>query len=137
MPDPRYAVPLVSPLIGRVNVFNILAASAAAYSRGCPAEAIADGIAKLARVPGRFERVDLFAQLGRIGAVRLQRERALEAREGVIVAPEAGELLAALDPQVGSARDETYGLVPGGHGVRAAPQAASSPVPFARQSHAS
>jgi UDP-N-acetylmuramoyl-L-alanyl-D-glutamate--2,6-diaminopimelate ligase len=41
-----------------VNVYNILAASAAAYARGCPAEAIADGIAKLARVPGRFERVD-------------------------------------------------------------------------------
>jgi UDP-N-acetylmuramoyl-L-alanyl-D-glutamate--2,6-diaminopimelate ligase len=41
-----------------VNVHNILAASAAAYARGCPAEAIANGIAKLARVPGRFERVD-------------------------------------------------------------------------------
>jgi len=55
---PDDAVPLVSPLIGRVNVFNILAASAAAYARGCPSEAIADGIAKLERVPGRFERVD-------------------------------------------------------------------------------
>jgi len=55
---PDDAVPLVSPLIGRVNVFNILAASAAAYARGCPAEAIVDGIAKLARVQGRFERVD-------------------------------------------------------------------------------
>ncbi len=55
-PDDTIAV--TSPLIGRVNVYNILAASAAAYARGCPAEAIADGIAKLARVPGRFERVD-------------------------------------------------------------------------------
>lgn len=52
------AIPLASPLIGRVNVYNILAASAAAYARGCPAEAIADGIANLQRVPGRFERVD-------------------------------------------------------------------------------
>jgi UDP-N-acetylmuramoyl-L-alanyl-D-glutamate--2,6-diaminopimelate ligase len=51
-------IPLASPLIGRVNVHNIVAASAAAYARGCPAEAIADGIARLARVPGRFERVD-------------------------------------------------------------------------------
>jgi UDP-N-acetylmuramoyl-L-alanyl-D-glutamate--2,6-diaminopimelate ligase len=51
-------IPLASPLIGRVNVHNILAASAAAYARGCSAEAIASGIANLARVPGRFERVD-------------------------------------------------------------------------------
>ena len=55
---PDDSIPLMSPLIGRVNVYNILAASAAAYARGCPAEAIADGIANLARVPGRFERVD-------------------------------------------------------------------------------
>jgi UDP-N-acetylmuramoyl-L-alanyl-D-glutamate--2,6-diaminopimelate ligase len=55
---PDDVIPLASPLIGRVNVYNILAASAAGYARGCPAEAIADGIAKLARVPGRFERVD-------------------------------------------------------------------------------
>lgn len=55
---PDDAIPLTSPLIGRVNVYNILAASAAAYARGCSAEAIADGIKLLARVPGRFERVD-------------------------------------------------------------------------------
>lgn len=55
---PDDAIPLASPLIGRVNVYNILAASAAAYARGCPTGAIADGIARLARVPGRFERVD-------------------------------------------------------------------------------
>ena len=51
-------IPLLSPLIGRVNVYNILAASAAAYARGCSGEAIASGIAGLALVPGRFERVD-------------------------------------------------------------------------------
>ena len=55
---PDDTIPLASLLIGRVNVYNILAASAAAYARGCPAEAIANGIAQLARVPGRFERVD-------------------------------------------------------------------------------
>jgi UDP-N-acetylmuramoyl-L-alanyl-D-glutamate--2,6-diaminopimelate ligase len=55
---PDDMIPLSSPLIGRVNVYNILAASAAAYSRACPAEAIADGIRLLSRVPGRFERVD-------------------------------------------------------------------------------
>jgi UDP-N-acetylmuramoyl-L-alanyl-D-glutamate--2,6-diaminopimelate ligase len=47
-----------SPLIGTVNVYNVLAASAAGYARGCSAEAIAKGIFDLTRVPGRFERVD-------------------------------------------------------------------------------
>jgi UDP-N-acetylmuramoyl-L-alanyl-D-glutamate--2,6-diaminopimelate ligase len=55
---PGVTIPLFSPLIGKVNVYNILAASAAAYARGCTAEAIAAGIAALARVPGRFERLD-------------------------------------------------------------------------------
>jgi UDP-N-acetylmuramoyl-L-alanyl-D-glutamate--2,6-diaminopimelate ligase len=47
-----------SPLIGRVNVYNILAATAAAYARGCQGEEIAEGVASLHRVPGRFEDVD-------------------------------------------------------------------------------
>ncbi len=55
---PDEMIPVVSQLIGRVNVYNILAASAAAYARGCPSEAIADGVANCTRVPGRFERVD-------------------------------------------------------------------------------
>jgi UDP-N-acetylmuramoyl-L-alanyl-D-glutamate--2,6-diaminopimelate ligase len=55
---PQGAVPLWSPLIGRVNVYNILAAAAAAFARGCPQEAIAQGVEQLRCVPGRFERVD-------------------------------------------------------------------------------
>ncbi|HUJ94926.1 MAG TPA: UDP-N-acetylmuramoyl-L-alanyl-D-glutamate--2,6-diaminopimelate ligase [Terriglobales bacterium] len=55
---PQVSIPLFSPLIGAVNVYNILAASAAAYARGCSADAIARGVGALARVPGRFERVD-------------------------------------------------------------------------------
>ncbi len=55
---PERTVPLWSPLIGRVNVYNILAAAAAALARKCAPEAIASGIERLARVPGRFERVD-------------------------------------------------------------------------------
>jgi UDP-N-acetylmuramoyl-L-alanyl-D-glutamate--2,6-diaminopimelate ligase len=47
-----------STLIGRVNVYNILAAAGAGYARGCAAQAIAAGIDKLACVPGRFERVE-------------------------------------------------------------------------------
>ena len=49
---------MFSPLIGKVNVYNILAAAGAAYARGCDSESISKGVAALARVPGRFERVD-------------------------------------------------------------------------------
>jgi UDP-N-acetylmuramoyl-L-alanyl-D-glutamate--2,6-diaminopimelate ligase len=55
---PEEKVPVWSPLIGKVNVYNILASAAAAYARGCKPQSIEKGIASLARVPGRFERVD-------------------------------------------------------------------------------
>src|SRR5213078_3169965 len=55
---PKETVPLFSPMIGKVNVYNILGAAAAAYAHNCSSEAISKGIAELARVPGRFERVD-------------------------------------------------------------------------------
>ena len=55
---PEAKIPVFSALIGRVNVYNILAAAGAAFARGCAAEAIAQGVDKLACVPGRFERVD-------------------------------------------------------------------------------
>src|SRR5215469_7506407 len=47
-----------SKLIGKINVYNILAACGAALSYGIPIETIAKGIASLEAVPGRFERVD-------------------------------------------------------------------------------
>jgi UDP-N-acetylmuramoyl-L-alanyl-D-glutamate--2,6-diaminopimelate ligase len=47
-----------SPLIGRINVYNILAACGAGLSYGIAPDAIARGIANLRTVPGRFERVD-------------------------------------------------------------------------------
>jgi UDP-N-acetylmuramoyl-L-alanyl-D-glutamate--2,6-diaminopimelate ligase len=49
---------IFSPLLGRVNVYNIMAAAGAAIARDCKAEGITKGIAALTRVPGRFERVD-------------------------------------------------------------------------------
>jgi len=58
MASPAGTLALWSPLIGKVNVYNILAAAGAAYARNCSADAITQGIANLARVPGRFERVD-------------------------------------------------------------------------------
>jgi UDP-N-acetylmuramoyl-L-alanyl-D-glutamate--2,6-diaminopimelate ligase len=55
---PEEVLPVFSPLIGKVNVYNILAAAGAAYARACKPDEIGKGIASLARVPGRFERVD-------------------------------------------------------------------------------
>jgi len=57
-PQESEKIPVFSPLIGRVNVYNILAAAAACYARGCGAQAIARGVESLTHVPGRFERVD-------------------------------------------------------------------------------
>ena len=45
-------------LTGKVNVYNLLAASAAAYARGLSLAEIASGAEALACVPGRFQTVD-------------------------------------------------------------------------------
>jgi len=47
-----------SPLVGRINVYNILAAIGAAIGLDIPAQQIAPGIAHLESVPGRFQRID-------------------------------------------------------------------------------
>src|SRR5438309_10190245 len=58
MVTPSGKIAMWSPMIGNVNVYNVLAACAAGYARDCSAEAIAKGIFDLTSVPGRFERVD-------------------------------------------------------------------------------
>jgi UDP-N-acetylmuramoyl-L-alanyl-D-glutamate--2,6-diaminopimelate ligase len=58
MATPSGKIGIWSNLIGHVNVYNALAASAAGYARNCATAAIAKGIFDLAAVPGRFERVD-------------------------------------------------------------------------------
>jgi UDP-N-acetylmuramoyl-L-alanyl-D-glutamate--2,6-diaminopimelate ligase len=58
MATPSGKIAMWTPLIGNVNVYNVLAASAAGFARDCSAEAIAKGIFDLTNVPGRFERVD-------------------------------------------------------------------------------
>ena len=55
---PTGVVPIFSAMRGRVNVYNVLAASAAAYARGCSLDEISRGVGAMARVPGRFESVD-------------------------------------------------------------------------------
>src|SRR5438874_6532691 len=87
---PEGTIPLFSPLIGKVNVYNILAAAGTAYARDCDQEAIALGVELLTRVPGRFARVDCkqpftvvvdyahtddaLRNLTALGRVRVQRE---------------------------------------------------------------
>src|SRR6185437_13117614 len=55
---PAGAAEIRTRLTGKVNVYNLLAACAAAYARGLTLEEIADGAASLECVPGRFETVD-------------------------------------------------------------------------------
>jgi UDP-N-acetylmuramoyl-L-alanyl-D-glutamate--2,6-diaminopimelate ligase len=52
---PRGTVPAQSRLVGRPNVYNILAAAATSMALGLPLEAIAEGVRRLPGVPGRFE----------------------------------------------------------------------------------
>ena len=55
---PAGKIDVRSPLVGRVNVYNILAAIGAAQGLGIAPAAMEAGISNLANVPGRFERVD-------------------------------------------------------------------------------
>lgn len=50
--------PVETPLIGKFNVYNILAAWASGLSYGIDAETITRGIEAVGGVPGRFERID-------------------------------------------------------------------------------
>jgi UDP-N-acetylmuramoyl-L-alanyl-D-glutamate--2,6-diaminopimelate ligase len=47
-----------SPLVGRFNVSNALAAAATALAGGIPFEAVVDGLSAPVVVPGRMERID-------------------------------------------------------------------------------
>jgi UDP-N-acetylmuramoyl-L-alanyl-D-glutamate--2,6-diaminopimelate ligase len=53
---PRGSVHVRSPLVGRPNVYNILAAVGVTAALGLPLEAIERGLEMLEGVPGRFER---------------------------------------------------------------------------------
>jgi UDP-N-acetylmuramoyl-L-alanyl-D-glutamate--2,6-diaminopimelate ligase len=52
---PQGPIAITSSLVGRPNVYNILAATATAAALNIPKEAIARGVATLSGVPGRFE----------------------------------------------------------------------------------
>ena len=55
---PAEKIEIRSKLVGRHNVYNILAAIGAGVALGLPKEVIATGIAQLSAVPGRFERIE-------------------------------------------------------------------------------
>jgi UDP-N-acetylmuramoyl-L-alanyl-D-glutamate--2,6-diaminopimelate ligase len=55
MATPVGVVEMVSPMTGRVNVYNLLAASAAAWARGLMLEQIVEGARGARQVAGRFE----------------------------------------------------------------------------------
>jgi len=56
---PQGKLQITSPLVGRINVYNILAAIGAAMAAGISNEIIEKGIGTLENVPGRFQRVDM------------------------------------------------------------------------------
>jgi UDP-N-acetylmuramoyl-L-alanyl-D-glutamate--2,6-diaminopimelate ligase len=56
---PNGAIQVESPLVGRINVYNILAAIGAGIGLGLSNEVIEAGIRNLKAVAGRFQRVDL------------------------------------------------------------------------------
>lgn len=51
-------IEIATRLTGKVNVYNLLAACAAAYARGLTLDEIRGGVAALVCVPGRFQTVD-------------------------------------------------------------------------------
>jgi len=55
---PEGELPIYSPLLGRVNLYNLIAASAAAYARDVDFTAVAEAADQIAQIAGRFERVD-------------------------------------------------------------------------------
>lgn len=55
---PGGAIRVFTHLVGEVNVYNVIAASAAAYARGCTLGQIAEAVNSMSHVPGRFQRVD-------------------------------------------------------------------------------
>ena len=55
---PQGELEIESPLLGRANLLNMLAATATAVGLEIPAEHIQSGLRRLTAVPGRFEKID-------------------------------------------------------------------------------
>ena len=73
---PEETIPCFLPLIGKVNVYNILAAAGAAYARNCKPDAIAKGIASSGPRAWPLRARGLQAALHRGGGLCPHRRRA-------------------------------------------------------------
>ena len=60
---PWGAIPVHTPLVGRHNILNVVAASSACLALGVPAAALQHALAEFSQVPGRLERVPNDADL--------------------------------------------------------------------------
>ena len=100
-----------SPLTGRVNVYNLLAASAAAFARGLTLAEIVAGAAAGAQVPGRFQVVPSSSPAGQEMTVVVDYAHTDDALRNLIAL--ARELVAPHDGRVitlfgcGGDRDRT------------------------------
>ncbi len=56
---PAGEIEIISPLVGKYNIYNLIAAVAVGVSVGLSKEVISSGIAAMKGVPGRFEKIDL------------------------------------------------------------------------------
>ncbi|NVM25597.1 MAG: UDP-N-acetylmuramoyl-L-alanyl-D-glutamate--2,6-diaminopimelate ligase [Desulfobacterales bacterium] len=55
---PSGDIPITSPLLGHINIYNILGAAATAFSLNTDLEIIARGVERLTNVPGRLQPVE-------------------------------------------------------------------------------
>lgn len=56
---PVGGIEITSPLVGKHNIYNLIAAVAVGVAVGLSREAISGGVAAMKGVPGRFEKIDL------------------------------------------------------------------------------
>lgn len=61
---PQGEFPISSSLVGRHNLYNVLAAIGTGLTMGCSIQAVQEGIQKVTHVPGRFEKIDAGQDFG-------------------------------------------------------------------------
>ena len=61
---PKGKMEIRSPLVGEYNLLNLMAAVSTGLGLGIPKDVVADGISRVAIVPGRFERIEVGQPFG-------------------------------------------------------------------------
>lgn len=112
---PGGQIAVTSPLSGKHNLYNILAAFASALALNVPPTVIRDGIAAMPQVPGRFEKIENSLGLGVFvdyahtdGALRSILETARELKPGrlLVVFGAGGDRDRTKRPRMGRAAAE-------------------------------